>query len=166
MTQRIISQKELKRILHYCPETGVFTWLVSRGRISVGTIAGATNNLGYCQIGINKTLHLAHRLAWLYMTGEFPSDQIDHLNHVRDDNAWPNLRGATQLINSRNTTKRSDNKSGIVGVCFVSRENKWLSFIHHDGKCIHLGYFNCITAAAIARKAAEIKYGYHVNHGS
>lgn len=102
----MISQTELRKLLHYCRYTGVFTWLVSRPpRGRIGARAGYENGDGYRKIGISGTPEYEHRLAFLWMTGEMPIE-VDHRNHIRFDNSWNNLRAATRAINSANVAGR------------------------------------------------------------
>ena len=96
----MLDQKTLKENLEYCPDTGNFTWLVSKNnRVKAGAIASNINYYGYVRIGINGKQYGAHRLAFLWMTGEFP-DECDHINHQRSDNRWENLRSVTSAENN------------------------------------------------------------------
>lgn len=106
----------LKKLLGYDQETGVFTWR-PRPRVRAGKIAGHQRIDGYIEIRVNRELHLAHRLAWLYMTGEFPKEHTDHINGKRDDNRFANLREATNSLNMQNQKKATKrNASGFLGV--------------------------------------------------
>ncbi len=121
--------KQLKEILSYDPKTGHFTWLVSTGRGAhrkhPGYRAGGLKE-GYRVIGIANEIFLEHRLAWFYMTGAWPS-QIDHVNGIRDDNRWNNLRVATVSQNGWNRTKQSNSTTGLKGVSFHRNRygNQW-----------------------------------------
>jgi hypothetical protein len=172
-----ITQSYLKSILHYDPETGVFTWryrpetYFTSGRgytyfnsRYAGNEAGSKRR-GYIVVDINKFGYYAHRLAFLYMTGSFPLFYVDHVNQLKHDNRWGNLRPATPLVNSKNIKKRKDNSSGIMGVYFDRRRGKFLARIGENRKQTHLGCFDSIFDAICARKSAEIKLGFHVNHG-
>jgi len=161
-----LTQAELKELLHYSPDSGVFTRLVSAGGVKVGDVAGGVNGQGYICIRVKGKKHLAQRLAFLYMTGEFPKDQMDHINHIRDDNRWNNLREVTNQENCVNRSKRKDNTSGVAGVSWHKNTEKWQAEIVIDGKRKHLGYYDDKFDAIYARKAAENKYGYHPNHGA
>ncbi|SRR5229473_5448021 len=112
-----ITQERLKELLHYNPETGIFIWLVRIAyRIRIGDIAGY-NSEGCIKIMINGDNYYAHRLAWRYMTGEWPSALIDHCNTIRNDNRWKNLREATYAINNQNQRKaHKNNNTGLLGV--------------------------------------------------
>jgi len=166
MTDQILTQERLKELLHYNPETGVFTWIakVAQG-VNVGDIAGSTDTYGHIQIKIKYKIYLAHRLAFLYMTGAFPPVHTDHINHNPADNRWLNLRPVTHQENHHNRIISENNTSGINGVSWMKRNKKWRVRINIDGKLVHLGLYRELSDAAKARKEAEIKYGYHENHG-
>jgi len=153
----VINQKELKKRLRYDPTTGIFTWLVSNSNcVKVGSVSGTRHKYGYIQINIMYKIYKAHRLAYLYMTGEWPTKDIDHINQIKDDNRWSNLRECTRSQNMANTVNRSDNTSGYKGV--IKWRKKWLARTHLNGKQIHIGVFNCKHEAAKAynKKALEI----------
>lgn len=157
----MITQKELKRILTYNTRTGEFVWKVAKGRAVAGRNAGfITKDTGYHIIKINKRRYPAHRLAWLYVTGEFPVGEIDHINRDRKCNVWDNLRDVSRSDNQKNAKLRADNTSGVAGVSWSPVEGRWKAYISNRGHLIHLGTFLCITAAILKRKAAEMKYGY------
>jgi hypothetical protein len=156
-----ITQQELQSLLHYEPATGIFTRLVTNNRkFKVGDIAGGLKNDGYIHIKIDGQMHRAHRLAWLYMTGKFP-DEIDHINHVRNDNKWINLRNVSRQENTKNRSIPEGNVSGFMGVRMHKPSGKWMSRIKQK----HLGYFTNLSDAVLARLNAEEKQHYHHNHG-
>lgn len=155
----MITQEILKTLLNYDPDTGIFTWLVSSGRSKAGAVAGSLNHGdGYWQIHINNKRYKNHRLAWLYVHGTFPSDQLDHINRVRTDNRLCNLRMSTQSENMQNISIRKDNTSGHAGVSWRKDAQKWHARISLNYKRIDLGYFTDLAEAIAARKAAEPKY--------
>jgi len=154
-----ISQSILKRIYLYDVESGHFT------KRTTGKIAGTTIQRGYVHIGVAGKKYLAHRLVFLYMTGEFPSSDIDHINHITSDNRWSNLREVTKSDNSRNASLSKNNNSGTTGVIWQKDRSKWTANIRVHGKRIHLGCFLDINDAVKARKEAEVKYNFHKNHG-
>jgi len=168
MTQNILTQKELKELLHYNPETGIFTWIKIKGSSNrtIGCVAGHNNGNGYLSIMINGKTHKAHRLAWLYMTKKWPKDQIDHDNHIRHDNRWVNLFEATNQDNQKNSTKYKNNTSGVTGIGWVERLLKWRARISVNDRLVHLGVFTDKFEAICARKSANNKYGFHANHGN
>jgi hypothetical protein len=166
----MITQSQLKEILHYNPDTGIFTWNITRRNAIKGSIAGYAQkeyrfNYIVIRIGVLGKNYLAHRLAWLYMTGSFPTKQIDHINHDATDNRWSNLQEVTNLQNGRNQSLHSTNTSGHMGVSWNKNKKKWQSIIKVLGKQIWLGYFNTIEEAIQVRKEAEQQYGFHTNMG-
>ena len=113
---------------------------------------------------LNKRGILAHRVIWAIIDGKWPKHQIDHINGVRADNTIKNLRSVTRLDNFKNKAKPRNNTSGHVGVN-KTKYNKWTASITAGYKRHWLGTFNLIQDAISARKAAEITYGFHKNHG-
>ena len=161
-----MTQSELKKWLQYDPDTGVFVWKMRPGyRVRVGDVAGCNKGNGYLQIQVGRQKHLAHRLAWLYMHGEWP-EQIDHINHVRDDNRICNLRAADHATNNKNRSLNKNNTSGTSGVDWKHLAGKWRVRIKVQNKYKHVGYFANKQDAIEARKKAEVQYGFHSNHGT
>ena len=171
----MITYFRLRELLDYNPETGNFHWKMDKkshgGGRKKGDIAGyrqPPNKYGkakYIRFNLEGRMYQGHRLAWLWMTGEWPKGQIDHINGDGYDNRWKNLRDVCQSANMRNQKLSKRNKSGIVGVCKNKRKDKWQVSIKVDGKDKFLGYFDDFFEACCARKSAENKYGYHENHG-
>jgi len=155
-----MTASKLKELYNYNPETGLFTRLKSSGGHKKGTLAGSYDKDGYLRIQIQGKHYKSHRLAWLYMTGEFPKNTIDHINRVRDDNRWENLRDVTILENSKNCGISKRNTSGVVGVRWNKKQCRWIANIRVDGKQIYLGGFTEFSQAVNARKNAEILYGF------
>lgn len=160
----MITQDELKRILKYNPYTGVFTSKVDSKNKRSGDILGR-NSRGYTVIYIKNYNYRAHRLAWLYVHGAFPVNDIDHINGNRDDNRISNLRSVTNQENHKNKTLLSNNKHGVTGVGWCKKRLIWRVSITVDLKHVHIGYYSSLLDAACARKAKERLYGFHVNHG-
>lgn len=161
-----LTQEYLKSILDYNPENGIFTWKFNRSKLAkIGCIAGTIDKRGYIVIGVNQKNYKAHRLAWLYVYGEFPPKQIDHINHDRTDNRIANLRIVSNQENQKNKTKQINNTSRVTGVGWHKASNKWCARISVNKKYIHLGLFTDINEAIAARKQAELYYGFHANHG-
>ena len=165
----MITQKQLKQSLSYDPLTGVFIRLISNSnRSQAGAVCGTvlTNQDGksYIRIGLNGKYHYGHRLAWLYVKGLFPKDQIDHEDGDGLNNKFSNLRNVTNSENGKNARLPTHNTSGSIGV--NKMKGKWRAEIKVNQKHIHLGLFLLKRDAISARKNAEIKYGFHKNHGS
>jgi len=164
-----LTQKRLKELLHYDKETGLFIWLAKPTRttnnMKIGTIAGTKMPIGYINIGIDGAHHVAHRLAFFYEKGRFPRNQVDHINHIKDDNRWCNIRSVTKRENSMNLGLKANNKSGVIGVSWDKQVSKWCSRIKTKTKYLNLGYFEDKNEAIKIRKEAEIKHKYHPNHG-
>ncbi|MDE1814536.1 MAG: HNH endonuclease, partial [Thaumarchaeota archaeon] len=138
--------------------TGIFTWLQNRGRhFCAGARAGTRLPLGYWQIYLGGKRYLAHRLAWLYMTGAFPTGHIDHINRDPSDNRWVNLRAATPSQNLANQGLSKSNKSGFKGVCWNKRKRKWQAGIRIGGKQTWLGLFSDPAQAHAAYVRAAIR---------
>ena len=152
-------------LLSYDPAAGTFTWLTAAGTATKGKPAGCMDRTGYIRIGIDGQRHAAHRLAYLLMNGQHPSQHIDHINGNRADNRWANLREATRTDNNRNKANRSDNTSGHPGVTWMPRNKKWRARINAGSQRISLGLFASRQQAIAARKKAEAQHGYQPNHG-
>ena len=176
-----LTQKVLKDLLHYDPDTGIFTWkfrhvdyFSSEGSYKswntkyANKIAGSKlysdkNKTIYLKIGIFGKPYLAHRLSYLYIEGEFPSDEIDHNNGNGLNNKWYNLQKITHQNNQRNRSVNINNKTGIMGI--RKHRNKFESSITVNSKYIYLGVFVNFFEACCTRKSAEVKHGFHINHG-
>ena len=150
------SKEYLQELLDYDPDTGVFKWKVSRGGKVPGDIAGKHDSYGYRQISVGNKPILAHRMAWLFVFGEWPLGEIDHTNGVRDDNRITNLRVVTRAENMHNASPvRKNNTSGFKGVGWVARLGKWRAGIRLAGVKKHLGYFTSPEEAYEAYAAAK-----------
>lgn len=155
---------EVKKAFGYDRLTGKITWLIERNGIRADNLgeAGTPREDGYIQIAYTDTsgvrhLFRAHRLAWWMETGVMP-DEIDHINRVRSDNSWVNLREVTRTQNNLNSKVRTDNVSGKVGVSWVARDSKWLARLTLEGRIIELGSFEGLDAAIAARRNGEMKH--------
>ena len=144
-----LTQAKLKEILEYNPETGEFRWKINQNSNAMaGAVAGSYDTNGYCRVRVFRKLHMVHRLAWLYMTGEWPERQIDHDNTVRSDNRWKNLRAATQAQNSQNSGARTAPR--LKGVTWNKKEQRWLVRIDSNGVRHNGGYHDALLDAAAA----------------
>lgn len=123
-----------------------------------GDVAGTVTALGYVSVSIGGMKIPAHRIAWAYTFGEWPAEEIDHINGDKTDNRLDNLRLADRSQNCRNAGIRKDNTSGFKGVTFRRSTGKWISQIAADGRRIHIGVFHSAVDAAKAydARAAEL----------
>lgn len=163
-----LTQKYLRETLHYDSETGVFTWRIPPARnVKEGSVAGCLTNHGYIQIGVKNKLYMAHRLAWLYVYGKWPTNLIDHINGIRCDNRITNLREATSAENQYNMSKAKNNTSGVKGVTWSRLHKRWRAQCRVNGKIYRLGLFKDICEAEqVVKKFREQHHGKFANHGT
>ncbi len=154
----------LREWLSYDAASGHFTWLVQRRNAAqIGSRAGKINWNGYVHIRINNRAFMAHRLAWLYMVGEWPSHFVDHIDGNPSNNAWSNLRAAT---NSQNQAARRATPNGeFRGTTWNKSAKKWQAGIKVGGKSFHLGVFASRADAAEAYKSAAVEHFGQFAHG-
>lgn len=155
MTKPTISANELREMLAFDSETGVFTWRKRIGtRAQAGAVAGNPTADGYMGIKLCRKSYLAHRLAWLHVHGEWPSKRIDHIDGNRSNNAIANLRDVSASVNSQNQKRaRSDNKTGYLGVC--EWDGKFVAQIGLEGRIYKLGSFDAPELAHAAYLSAK-----------
>lgn len=153
-------------LLEYNQDTGDFTWRHNVAKnVKAGRKAGYRRSNGYIVITIQGRCYFAHRLAWLFIYGEWPT-QIDHVNHDRADNRICNLREVSTSVNGKNRRLGNNNSTGIIGVYKIKNSGRWQAAITINNKLKGLGRFDDFFEACCARKSAERKHGYHYNHGS
>ena len=181
---KIISIETLRKLLIYDPEAGTLTWRERGAEWFKDGKRGAensartwntknagktaftfTDNRGCKQGAVFKVNYKAHRVVWAMHYGAWPVDQIDHINGNPSDNRIANLRDVSHKENMRNRKLPSTNTSGHVGVCWHRKARKWHAQIQVGGVNKHLGEFDEKADAIATRAAAEIKYGFHENHG-
>jgi len=154
-----MDQSQLKKALWYDAHTGLFRWRFERkyGLIKPWTEAGWADG-GYTRIQIGSKSHLAHRLAWLYEFGVWPSKDIDHINGNRADNRLCNLRDVSRKINTQNRKAASSNNScGLLGVSAHGKTGRFVAGIYIHGKRKHLGIFDTAQQAHDAYLTAKRK---------
>ena len=160
MAAAILTQDRLRELLHYDPETGLLTWrndAGARGRIKAGTTAGSVGHHGHVVVNIGGSYYYGHRLAYLHMTGEWPSHKIDHKNGVRHDNRWDNLRNVSQQVNTQNRRgPPRGKKSGLpMGVSIDRRDGAYRADITTDGRTRSLGRYKTPEEAHAAYLEAK-----------
>jgi hypothetical protein len=143
----MITQKRLKELLKYDPETGIFEWKVSRGRMSAYTEAGATNVWGYRKIKIFGQLHSAHRLAWVYVYGVMPTGEIDHIDKNKINNRIANLRDVSKSENMMNQKLHSNNTTGHRGICYSYQRDRFCVYVRRK----YYGSYRTLQDAIKAR---------------
>jgi len=157
-----LTHKRLKEILNYDSDTGIFIRKIKTAtNTNIGDVAGHINNKdGYVRIKIDKKLYRAHRLAWFYVYGYFPENDIDHIDRDRSNNRIKNLREVSNSCNIRNTGQFKHNTSGVKGISWNKQHNKWQAQIMNNKKAINLGVFDNFNDAVKARWEAEKLYGF------
>lgn len=177
----LITIEQAFLLIKYFPETGAFQWNERLPHIvqmyggdpkSCGMWntrylhkpVGTLNSKGYLVTRIMGRAYKLHRLAWFMVHAEW-AEEIDHINGDKSDNRIANLRSVTRAENMKNKPKYKQNSSGVIGVGWHKTTNKWIAKIRINGRDYHLGIFETIEGAAAARAAAEVRYGFHKNHG-
>lgn len=157
MQRTNLTAERLRELLDYDPETGAFTWRVFvKGCRGKGTIAGFKRADGYIVIRVDKVSYLAHRLAWLFVTGAWPKDMIDHADRDTGNNAWGNLRAASRSQNMANQRTRAR----LKGVSYSARDKRWFGRIMASGTVYSSGYMTCPAAAHLWYVVeANIRFG-------
>jgi hypothetical protein len=166
----MIAQSRLKQAISYDSFSGEFKRISNQSGpiepIKCGSVHTGSHGYKCLVICIDGRRYKASRLAWLFVTGSFPDDQIDHIDGDSLNNAFINLRQATTQENSKNRRIYKNNSSGIAGISWVKRLNKWQSRISIDSRVVHIGVFDTLIDAVCSRKRAERINNYHKNHGS
>lgn len=154
-----------KDIFEY--KEGCLYWKIKpSSKSKIGDKAGYLLNNGYLMVQYNYKPYLLHRLIWEYFNGPIPEGwEVDHINHVKDDNRIENLRIVTRKENCKNRSKNCNNSSGITGVSWDSVRFKWRAYINVDGDQKLLGFFDSLQEAINKRSQANIDHNYHANHG-
>ena len=156
-----LDAEALRHVLRYEPESGKFFWLAPAcSRLKPGDPAGRLDSKGHVQIGVMGTRFMAHRLAWLYIYGSWPPEEIDHRNCIRSDNRIANLRLANRKENTRNRVVSSRSTSGLKGASVHHRTGKWQASCGSRGEKTYLGLYSSPEEAHAAyMDAAKKKFG-------
>lgn len=154
-----LTAQRLREVLHYNPDTGVFVRIAySRSRAKVGDVAGGFDHDGYRKISVLGKKYLEHRLAWLYVHGAWPADQIDHIDGDRGNNAIRNLRESSHGLNHQNLRKpHADSRSDLLGVSYDASKGKWRAQLHVNGRNRLIGRFDSAQEAHAAYLTAKRK---------
>lgn len=164
MFNKDLTAEQLRELLDYDPETGIFKWRVSRKGVTAGTTAGCCSGKGYIQIRLLYRRYYAHRLAWLHFYGGWPPGEVDHVNLSKNDNRIINLRIATRAQNIANSNARLKNKVQRKGVKKIN--NRYVARIYIAGEEKYLGIFKTLQEAGDAYdKAAAMEYGDFARRG-
>ncbi len=151
MGDHILTADRVRELLSYDLGSGEFKWIKPRSGVSLKKPAGTVNRNGYLDIRIDRKIYAAHRLAWLYVNGEWPPGMLDHINGNRMDNRILNLRSVSNTVNQQNQRHaRADNKVGLLGVNFEKGSGKYKAQIRHNGKKLLVGRFDDPMAAHAA----------------
>ena len=154
----MITQKELKEILYYNQDTGEFFWKISpRYDVNVGDKAGYNHN-GYTRLTIKCKKYLTHRLAWLYVYGEFPTGDIDHIDNNRNNCKINNLRIANKSNNVHNRKIQANNTSGVKGVLWSKAAKKWMVRVGINNDRMYFGVWEDLEFAELVAQEARAKY--------
>lgn len=156
----MLTQQRLQQLFNYNPETGIFTRLVATSNFTkAGHVAGTLSKNGYLYMMVDRKNYMAHRLAWIYVYGEFPKNEIDHINGIEDDNKISNLRDVDKFINMQNEVRvRKNNACGLMGAHFRKERNKWVAQLRVNGKSRRFGSFNTPEEAHHAYLKAKRLY--------
>ncbi len=159
MNYCIITRETLSMLFDYNPITGIFT------NISDGKEVSHWKNHGYLHVTICGTNYKLHRLAFVFMNGTMPLTDIDHINHIRDDNRWINLREACVKENNKNLSMNRNNQSGVNGVSWSEARKRWCVYGSVNNKTVGLGRYKDLDEAIAARRKFDIEHNFHTNHG-
>ena len=159
MAKADLTAQRLRELLYYNPETGRFTWRVSRRGSAARAgqeVLERVNDNGYALVGVDRCSHRAHRLVWLHVHGVWPVKFIDHINGVRTDNRLANLREATNAENLQNLRyAKSHSSHGFLGVTYSKTNSRWIGQITRDGQHFYLGSFKTVEEARAAYIGAK-----------
>lgn len=161
-----LTVEELRAVLHYDQDTGIFKWLDDRKRGLKDKNAGSIHHDGYLIIHVNNKNYSAHRLAWMYVYGDLPTFDLDHINRNRADNRISNLRKSCDAENGQNKGIAKNNKSGVRGVHWCKEYGAWRASIRVSGRLMNLGRFKAIEDAAMAYlQASKLHHPFNFAEG-
>lgn len=154
--KQLPAREELSALFAYDERTGILVWRARlANRVHVGDEAGTVSSEGYLSVGIRGVYFGAHRIIWKMMTGNDPGELVDHRDGDGTNNRWANLREATDAQNQHNRRVGRNNKSGVKGVFWIARRQKWCAVVSVNGRLIRVGHFDNLASAGIAVNAAR-----------
>lgn len=180
----VLPAETVRKLLSYNPETGELRWkprgaeFFTDGKFTAETQAARwnTRHAGNVAFAISVKGHrvgnllgrrvYSHRVIWIWMTGKWPEGDVDHINGDKADNRWVNLRDVPHYINGRNMPISRANTSGVTGVYWHRKRQKWCASIKVNGEDRYLGLFTSLTDAAAARAQAQAEHGFTERHGT
>ena len=166
------SPEYLRQRLRYDPKTGRLYWLAHPALPQkwnaryAETEAGNVGARGYRDVRMGGRVLKAHRIIWAMLHDEWPRNEIDHIDGNRANNRLSNLRHVSCTENRHNIGRSRRNKSGVMGVFWEESRGKWKAYIRINNVQDNIGRYDTFEEAVAARKAAEVRYGFHHNHGS
>lgn len=158
MAANDLTAARLRELLHYDWTTGAFIWRIRRGPNLPGAPAGAWQRIGYLVIRLDGALYYGHRLAFLYVTGVWPQNTVDHIDGDKGNNRWSNLRDVPHVTNCANQHK-AQGSAGLLGAVRNRRTKNWRAIITRGDKQVHLGTFPTAQDAHEAYLAERRKAG-------
>lgn len=175
-----LTQQQFRELFSYDKDSGMLRWMPKKdGDLSsarsvsswntkyAGRLAGSKGAAGYLRVNVQGKKHFVHRVVWVMANGEIPTNmQIDHINHIRDDNRLQNLRLVTHQENNKNISLPRKSTGPTIGVIKNKRTGSWVAQIKVDGKKIHLATTKDMNEAIRIRAEANKKFGFHENHGA
>lgn len=164
----MITQDRLKELFEYLPGSGDMVRIKAVPGTRIGDKASYIAHNGYMKLTIDRKSYPVHRLAFLYMTGQYPESgvDVDHIDHNRANNKWSNIRLVSRQENMRNAKRSKANKSGYTGVGWCKQQSQWYASIMISGRHKKIGRFDSLIDAVAARIRANKLYGFHHNHGA
>lgn len=173
--KKVVTAAQIAELIVYNPDTGTFTYKARSGEDRAtsrfntqyaGRTAGHIGDKGYVSVSLRNVGYAAHQLAFLLMTGSWPTKAVDHIDGNKTNNAWNNLREVTVQQNATNRALPAKTRSRVVGVNWNPKREKWIARITVSGRTIYLGEFTELVDATATRKAAERSYGFLSANGA
>jgi hypothetical protein len=157
----------LRELFRYDAENGELIWEMRvSNAVRSGTVAGCRHRSGYWVVTMRGVQFLAHRIIWAFMTGAWPKEEIDHMNGIKDDNRWTNLRSCTRSENDQNSFRQCNNRSGYKWVFQRGGRSSWIARVQSNKRIVVKQGFKTKEAAYLAAcEIAKELHGEFVNFG-